>query len=81
MALLSKSFGGQAAVHLPGAGTPMRDALRRWRVRWFPYSIIHSEEPYRLYILAVAHYRRRPKYWKERVQVKSAYYAAQQFAE
>lgn len=51
----------------PGAGTPVRGAIRRWRVRRFPYSIIYREEPDRLYVLAVAHYRRHPSYWEERV--------------
>jgi toxin ParE1/3/4 len=50
----------------PEAGVPVRGAIRRWLVRRFPYSIIYREEETRLYILAVAHQRRRPEYWSER---------------
>jgi toxin ParE1/3/4 len=42
------------------AGAPVRGALRRWRVRSFPYSIIYREEPERIYVLALSHHRRRP---------------------
>lgn len=51
----------------PDAGTPVRAGLRRWLVRRFPYSIIYREEPERVYVLAVAHQRRQPGYWRERV--------------
>jgi toxin ParE1/3/4 len=50
----------------PEAGTPVRGVLRRWRVRRFPYSIIYREEPDRIYVLALAHHRRRPEYWRNR---------------
>ena len=45
------------------AGQPIREMIRRWRVQRFPYEIIYREEPERVYILAVAHHRRRPGYW------------------
>lgn len=50
----------------PEAGTPMRGVLRRWRVRRFPYSIIYREESECVYVLALAHHRRRPGYWRNR---------------
>jgi plasmid stabilization system protein ParE len=50
----------------PEAGRPVRGMIRRWRVQRFPYYIIYREESERVYILAVAHQRRRPGYWAER---------------
>jgi toxin ParE1/3/4 len=51
----------------PDAGTPLRSELRRWLVRRFPYAIIYREEPERVYILAIAHHRRKPEYWQDRM--------------
>jgi toxin ParE1/3/4 len=48
------------------AGAPIREGLRRWLVRRFPYSVIYREEDDRMYVLAIAHHRRRPDYWRER---------------
>lgn len=48
------------------AGTPVRGPLRSWLVRRFPYRIIYREEESRIYVLAVAHHRRRPSYWHRR---------------
>lgn len=50
----------------PEAGTPLRGGLRSWLLRRFPYRLIYREEPDRIYILAVAHHRRRPEYWRDR---------------
>ena len=51
----------------PEAGTPVRTSLQRWLVRRFPYALIYRDEPERVYILAVAHHRRKPGYWQHRV--------------
>lgn len=40
--------------------------IRRFVLRKFPYSIIYSIEPDCVMILAVAHQRREPGYWRER---------------
>jgi plasmid stabilization system protein ParE len=50
----------------PDAGTPIRGVLRRWLVRRFPYSMIYREEEHRLYVLALAHHRQGPGYWRKR---------------
>lgn len=52
----------------PGLGVPIAgvEELRRWALRRFPYFLIYRAEPNTLLILAVAHQRRRPGYWKER---------------
>ena len=52
----------------PGVGSPVAgsDVLRRWPLRRFPYYLIYRADSEGLYILAVAHERRRPRYWSER---------------
>jgi plasmid stabilization system protein ParE len=41
--------------------------VRRIPVRRFPYHVVYIELPDRAQILAVAHHRRRPRYWIGRV--------------
>ena len=43
-----------------------RHAVRRIRVHGFPYSLIYLQRVRTVWILAVAHRRRRPGYWRER---------------
>jgi plasmid stabilization system protein ParE len=52
----------------PGIGAPVpgHDALRRWPLRRFPYYVIYREIGESLVVLAVAHERRRPRYWSGR---------------
>jgi toxin ParE1/3/4 len=50
----------------PELGMPLGDANRRQLVRRFPYGLIYRPEAQRIYVLAVAHWRRRPDYWLER---------------
>ena len=40
--------------------------FRRMLVRRFPFSIIYATEPARIIVVAVAHQRRAPEYWKGR---------------
>jgi plasmid stabilization system protein ParE len=40
--------------------------VRRMRVHRFPYSVLYSVLPDRVRIIAVAHERRRPFYWRDR---------------
>jgi len=40
--------------------------FRRYTLHQFPFSIVYRVEPSRLFVLAVAHGRRRPGYWKDR---------------
>jgi plasmid stabilization system protein ParE len=44
------------------------DVRRRIILRKFPYSIIYEIMDSRIVILAVAHGRRKPFYWRERVR-------------
>ncbi|QKS30445.1 MAG: type II toxin-antitoxin system RelE/ParE family toxin [Candidatus Accumulibacter similis] len=50
----------------PLLGAVFRDTRRRYTLRRFPYSIIHQVGAEEIWILAVAHHRRRPGYWGHR---------------
>ena len=52
----------------PGLGSPVpkHDAYRRWSLRRFPYCVIYRENENALFVLAVAHERRRPGYRSKR---------------
>ena len=50
----------------PDSGRPFGQHLRRFLVRRFPYTVIYRAEPARVLILAVAHARRKPGYWRDR---------------
>lgn len=39
---------------------------RRHHFRWFPFSLVYRVEATRILVVAVAHQRRRPGYWRER---------------
>ena len=51
----------------PEIGSPWRGALRRLPIRRFPYSIVYFRSGDVLRIVAVAHQKRRPGYWRGRV--------------
>jgi len=50
----------------PNAWPILDDDVRRCLVNRFPYGILYSVEPDRIYILAVMHLHRYPDYWKHR---------------
>ncbi len=41
--------------------------VRRKVMNQFPYSIIYSLPPDEIFVLAIAHQKRRPEYWKDRL--------------
>lgn len=51
----------------PKLGQMLVDDLRRSLLSRFPYSVIYSVEPECVLIVAVAHQRRRPNYWRKRI--------------
>lgn len=55
------------AADRPLAGTPIGDGLRWVLTHRFRYAIIYREAEVGIDILAVAHLRRRPGYWRNRV--------------
>lgn len=51
----------------PLIGERIDKDLRRILLRHFPFSLIYSAEKGLILIIAVAHQRRRPSYWRERL--------------
>jgi len=51
----------------PNIGQSVGEELRRIILARFPYSLIYSIESGRIWEIAVAHHRRRPGYWQERI--------------
>jgi toxin ParE1/3/4 len=60
-----------AAVQAP-QGNPSRPAcdpngIRSWRLHRFPFRVYYVIDPDTIRILAVAHLRRKPGYWRQRI--------------
>jgi plasmid stabilization system protein ParE len=51
----------------PKFGRSIGRGLRRALLRRFPFSLIYADEPDEILIVAVAHQRRRPGYWRRRI--------------
>lgn len=56
-----------AIARLPDAWPRFDHHTRRYLLRRFPFSVVYRVEPRRILIVAVAHGRRRPAYWKSRL--------------
>ena len=54
-------------VSFPQHGSPYLVGTRRIVLRRFPYSVVYSPDPDDLLVVAVAHQRRKPGYWRSRV--------------
>jgi plasmid stabilization system protein ParE len=50
----------------PDAGAPLYSNLRHVRIDRFPYSVVYRRNSESVVIVAVAHQRRRPGYWRGR---------------
>lgn len=50
----------------PRIGTPGARGTRSYPLRRYPYSLHYRIEPELIRVLAFAHHRRRPGYWKKR---------------
>lgn len=48
----------------PALGTPVGEGLRRALLHRFPFSLIYSVEVDEILVVAVAHQKRRPGYWR-----------------
>lgn len=57
----------RAAAEDPRAGAPYLLGTRRRLLDRFPYGLVHVERGTTLWIVAVAHHRRRPGYWARRL--------------
>lgn len=54
-----------ASAH-PKLGSPWKLRTRRVFPRGFPFSVVYRIEPSELVVFAVAHFKRRPTYWRSR---------------
>ncbi len=50
----------------PEMGSPLGRTSRRFPIRPFQYDLIYLVEADHLYVIALAHHRRRPGYWRDR---------------
>ncbi|MFQ5791535.1 MAG: type II toxin-antitoxin system RelE/ParE family toxin [Acidobacteriota bacterium] len=57
----------ESIVAHPNSGRRISENIRRRIVRRFPFGILYSIESDLIVIVAVAHLRRRPGYWKGRI--------------
>ncbi len=53
-------------LEYPNIGKELGSGRRRFSLRRFPFTVIYASSPEILHILAVAHDRRRPNYWRSR---------------
>ena len=51
----------------PQLGAPRRRNTRKWRVERFPYSVVYREAAETIYVIAIAHAKRREDYWVSRL--------------
>jgi plasmid stabilization system protein ParE len=56
----------RSIAEFPEAASLVRGRVRRRPIAKFPYSLIYSVRPNEIRILAVAHQKRRPFYWRGR---------------
>ncbi len=49
----------------------LHSPFRRFLINKFPYAIIYTIEPESIRIIAVAHTKRKPYFWKYRIQEES----------
>lgn len=57
----------RGAVAHPERGAPRSKNTRRWLVKGFPFGVIYRASAEEVLIVAVAHERRRPERWMQRV--------------
>ena len=51
----------------PNIGQVVGEEFRRILLARFPYFLIYSIESEQVWVVAVAHHRRRPGYWQDRI--------------
>jgi hypothetical protein len=51
----------------PRHGSPYLAGTRRIVLKRFPFSLVYSDDPEDLLVIALAHQRREPGYWQERL--------------
>lgn len=56
-----------AIAEAPGVWPIFEAGTRRYVLRGFPYSLVYREKEGRIEVIAVAHHKRRPRYWRSRL--------------
>lgn len=59
--------GVRQITQLPQAWHPLGDGVRRFRLRRFPYGIVYQVQAEDITIVAFAHHKRQPLYWRDRL--------------
>lgn len=55
------------AVRYPSSGFEIGDGIRRVLVTGFPHAVVYAARDQEMVVLAIAHTRREPGYWKKRI--------------
>jgi len=55
-------------LQFPGVGSPVSRNARRLLLKNFPYQFIYRVEGDDVRVFAVAHLKRKPRYWRERLR-------------
>lgn len=57
----------QRLKKFPEAWHPLTDSVRRCQMNRFPYGLIYTVSEKEILIIAVAHNRQAPEYWRSRI--------------
>ena len=52
----------------PEGGAPYLEGTRRYLMKRFPFSVVYRQKRRTYQVVAVAHGKRKPGYWKHRIQ-------------
>jgi plasmid stabilization system protein ParE len=55
----------------PAIGAPLTKRIRKFRVRKFKYKVVYVLDNDEILIIAVAHHKKRPRYWRHRIPPKA----------
>jgi plasmid stabilization system protein ParE len=58
----------ESILAFPKSGPVVSENLRRRILRRFPFGLLYATDAERIVIVAVAHLKRRPGYWKDRIE-------------
>lgn len=66
--LAAFNVGRNFLLQYPNAGRPTILRTRSWEVTGFRYDIVYVIRGELIFVVAVAHHRRRPGYWRSRLR-------------
>ena len=62
---LEKSY--EAISNFPKSWSPFRFGFKRYILSRFPFSVVYKEEQETIFVIAVMHNSRNPKFWEARL--------------